>query len=217
MSQALTPTGGGIPPAQTTFSVAKPTITVSTVKGVIAFDSQYPAPEPTIHDGLPEIGKVGIKFTATQIQSGYSGSVVWGQLYYANDSFTAADGTHYIRDGFGLDTKWPYGADPNLGDGQYATDDSPMVSTQIEPNLASLSVDDNPTMYLMYQPAATNGTAESIEVPIQYVSWSWSGSAALANGVWTPANLLNTAPPGVNTNSYPEWIGLFDLVPQIAQ
>ena len=212
---SVTPSSSGIPPARTTFSVAKPVVTVSTVKGKVAFDSQYPnAPPPTIHDGLPYVGYSGIKFTATQIPSGYSDGVVWGQVYYANDSFTAANGTHYVRDGSGLDTKWPYGANSNLGDGQYATDDSPMVSTQIEPSLVGLSVDDNPVMYLMYQPAATNGTAKSIEVPIQCVSWGWSGSANLANGVWTPGTLLNTAPSGVDTNSYPEWIGLMNLFPQ---
>ena len=109
-----------------------------------------------------------------------------------------------------MDTVWPYGADPNLGDGEYGTDDSPAVSSQIEPNLINMSINDNPTMYLMYAP----GTAGSIWIPIQYMPWSWSGSASFVNGQWQASGLNNTGPQGKATNSYPVWTHLAAGSPQ---
>lgn len=78
-----------------------------------------------------------------------------------------------------------------------------------------MSISDTPEMDLMYQPAATSpdGKVKSVEVPIQYVSWDWGGNATYANGCWTGSNLANGALLGTNTDSYPEWPGLFPGTP----
>ena len=204
---SVTPTSSMQTAAQTTFSTTKPAITVSTTTGTVAFDSQYPnVPPPALHDGMPVVGQTpGIHFTATTIPTGYNGSVVWVQIYTANDVFKDANGSTTTRNGTGLDTSWPYGSDPNLGQGQYGTDDSPAVSTSYIPNMSYMEIDDTPTMYLLYSPNAPH----SIDVPIQKVSWSWSGSVTLQNGQWVTSGLNNaTNPSGVNINSEPEWSGL---------
>ncbi len=208
---SVVPQGGSIPSASTTFNVTEPSMAVNTVTGTVAFDNKDPALiPPAMHDGLAEIingvPAVGIKFVAApQLPTAYAGNPVWVQIYDPTDIFKNAAGQTFTRNTAGLDTSMPYGADTNLGDHQYATDDSPGISTALINNMVSMDIADAPKIYLLYSPA----TYGSIDVPIQKVAWSWSGTATLANGAWATAGLANAPnPAGVDIDSEPEWDGL---------
>jgi hypothetical protein len=56
-------------------------------------------------------------------------------------------------------------------------------------------------MYLMFKPAGV----KSQWVPIQYVEWSWKGTATFANGAWTLTGANQSMQAPRDTTNHPIW------------
>ncbi len=195
-----------LPPAQTTFNVAKPTAVITTItdrvnvwsaSGTIGFGGWMAQPQK---DG----GKVGIQFTDTPDQnSGFEGKFNWIQIYAPDDVFWNTTGVLLgTESGAGLDSLNKstggvfYGINP--------PDDSPLIQPKPGSNYGKIAVNDGATMWLMYLPSATG----SIWVPVADVAWSWAGTETLANGAWTLAGgAWVQNPTGSATNAFPAWGG----------
>lgn len=209
---SVTPTGSGIPPAKTTFSVAKPTEVISTVTSEVHVWSAFGGFGFGQWMFNPPFGnKTGILLTANPGKiTGFSGDFNWVQVYAPDQSYWDASGN--LLDtvgGAGLDTKFPYGPDGPLGDVPFKTDDSPSTG----PNpigmsngpAAKIVVADHATMWLIYKPSATG----SIWVPVASAAWNWGGTDTLVGGSWALTNgSWAQSPAGPPTNTYPQWAGL---------
>lgn len=206
-----------IPYVMTTFDVAKPTATVSTVTdrvnvwsiaGVMMFGGWYSDPAEPEKDG----GADGIDFTYAPVQNtGFSGEFDWIQVYTPDWSFWNASGKLIdTLNGSGLDSLNRttggvfYGNNP--------PEDSPYTSPNFISNdvATKIAVADHATMWLMYLPKA----AGSIWVPIDSVNWNWGGTDTLVNNSWSLSNgSWSRNPTGAETNIFPIWNGYANLSP----
>jgi hypothetical protein len=188
--------------AQTTFSASKPSINITTTTDSVHLD-QYQS-TPGIAIGLGDVNAnpsvAGITFQASAIPNGYNGSIKWIQIYTPDMSAVdnASPPNTYSDQGSGLDTTYPY-----------LYPDITIQNRQDDPcqglanGLISLAVNDSATMWLLYTPTLSG----SIQVPIQKVNWSWSGTCTYNSQTqqWALSNPANTGPNGTNTNAYPIW------------
>ncbi len=203
---SVTPNGGGIPAAETTFSVTKPTATVSTTTSAV-----YVWPASGIMGfgqwmSNPPFGKApGIVISADIDKNlGFNGGYNFIQVYAPDRVLYTADGGVFkLISGAGLDA--PSGQifyQPDAVYGPDARGDSPEQGAG--GTVAKVVVADNATMWFMYLPHA-NG---SIWVPIDSVDWSWAGTESLASGSWSlTGGTWAKDPQGSKTNTYPVWGG----------
>lgn len=105
-------------------------------------------------------------------------------------------GTNYVCDSTGLDTKYPFGT----------TQESDSPSTDDLSPATSGSVGDGFEEFLMFQ-----DDANSIAVPLQSVTWNWSAQAVLIDD-----QLKTISPSGPNFHlnqnpSFPFWVTNIDV------
>jgi hypothetical protein len=209
---SVTPTGSGIPPAKTTFAVAKPTAAVSTLTpGVYVWPASggFGFGQWMFN---PPLGLLpGISFSATTGQNtGFSGSSNWIQVYAPDQSYWGANGQ--LLDtvgGAGLDTL-------NRNGGVFYGVSPPSDSPNTDPGavangpVGKIVVADHATMWFMYKPAAVG----SIWIPIDSVNWNWGGTETLSNGAWAlTGGTWAQNPGGTATNTFPVWDGYVNHTP----
>ena len=216
---SVTPQGVGVPPAWTTFSVAKPssetlTTTTSVVCGgtdrdkgggamdfgdafLVNNDPGSPYPQP-YQDGIDFRAKPG------QI-AGFSGKFDWAQGYSLSQIYLDSKGNPLgSAYGEGLDTSFPY---PSLGTSQ--TNDNPAAAPSDVPasdgDAFKITVADHATMWLLYKPSISG----SIWVPVDSVNGNWGGTDQFLGSHWGISSTSSSQnPTGTATNKYPEWYGL---------
>lgn len=108
----------------------------------------------------------------------------------------------------GLDTSYPYGWPPS--------GDSPKV--YLQPTATSVTRNFTANMFLMWQPNTTTSIPVSIPVPLGYVKWEISGTAAANETNTPPWSLTSHAPTkrnfhisqdtGTKTHGLPTWSSL---------
>ncbi|MGC8541750.1 MAG: hypothetical protein ACP5QA_14135 [Phycisphaerae bacterium] len=216
---SVTPTGSGIPPAKTTFSVAKATAALSTTTsvvcggtyngnvGAISFgDGLITAPDQGSPYPQPPQPSLGIEFDDVPGQNtGFNGIFGWVQVYAPDRIYSGAAGNVIgVVAGAGYDTQsnsgFLYDTVP-----PFSTDDNP-AAWPGNTGANSISIADHGTMWLIYKPA----TAGSIWVPVDSVNWSWAGTDLFNAGLgtWTIANTSSSLnPAGGPTNTFPIWSG----------
>ncbi len=140
---------------------------------------------------------IGIEFTpSASAPSGYSNTWVYVQLI---DSLTIKliTGNTVTCTGSGLDGTYPY----LPATGTY-TDDNPGV--MLKPAYSEESDQMAAHMYVMW----SSGLANSIPVPLGYVSWNWFGDATYnsQNGLWTvqPSSSVSAA-AFQESSAYASW------------
>ena len=163
----------------------------------------------------PPFGQApGILFTAAPENiAGFDGKFNWVQVYAPDQTYWNANGGLIdTLSGAGLDTKFPYGANPVDGDAPFKTDDSPDTQPGVVTNgpVGKIVVADHATMWLIYK-ASVPG---SIWVPIDSVNWNWGGTDSNSGAGWIlrkPSWSKN--PAGQATHTYPVWGGLANKTP----
>ena len=219
-SASVSPQGVNIPAATASFSVVKPSGTLSTATSAVCggVDSALGTGAIDFGDAFltkadpgspyPQPAQDGIEFEENNVQcSGFGGSFNWVQVYTGAQEFYNAVGTLLgTVDGGGLDTTFPYGDDPQLGDPPFRTDDSPSTCPAVAQNGVCTKVvaSGDPEMWFIYLPSAPG----SIWVPVNSVSWSWGGTDT-QNAKTMAWGISNTSssndPAGTATNTYPVW------------
>ena len=134
------------------------------------------------------------------------------QVYTWNHTYAGLNGVNNWKTaGTELDTTTPYGEVRNLPvSGDDETGDGPIVPTDSvgKVNYSPVTINDSPTMWLMYTPKAKG----SIDVPICSCNWPWGGTAKWnAKTGWGLTNQFPAfahSAPAVTTNSYPVWDGV---------
>jgi hypothetical protein len=150
-----------------------------------------------------QTGGNGITFTASSTPpAGYSWSYVWYQL-------RTADSDHAVFNGGSLScTTGASAAQPHLdGSAPYSAGaqayDSPNIA--LPSGDSQLSRTFSAKMYLLW----SSGLANSIPVPLGYVTWSASGTATFnsSTGLWTVTSGNPVPAPSAfaATVSYPSW------------
>jgi hypothetical protein len=187
------------------FDVQRPNIQLAvTVPGEIRADNNYAKSGTFLHFGGNSVGTnviPGIKF---EVQStDIDGEAFYIQTGNSYEQDMGIDGTNYVWTGSGVDNGTDLGNYEYRSDG-ISTDDSPASS--LFNTLTNVNRTDSFTMYLMFQP---NVPGAKLMVPMNKVSWSWSGSAVLANASSNLWNLTSAVPPSnptaTDTTSYPTW------------
>ncbi len=221
-----TKNGFSVPPVHTTFNVAGPTTTLTA-------DYQYPTrvmtdpisggPDGVLY--LQQTGAVsqpsftsdsqaGILFKHPAVNSTtFKGHTYFVQVYQFDHAYTGLNG---VQDWSFAETALDNG-DPYSGNNQSAGVDSTVDGPQVPTdglagsvNYSPVTVNDNPTMWVMYRPAASG----SIDVPLANSPWSWGGTAtySAAEQSWsfagaTPATAGNA--PASPIDVYPVWTTVY--------
>jgi hypothetical protein len=197
----LTLSDGTSPSATATFNVAGATVSkMSTPTGSVGI---YAGP-------VLGYGPVGIKFSPTPTTpSADSGQFEWVQLITTTTGGTVKTCINVTQpptsSGTGLDTDYPFATGTS-------TQDSPslsLVSSSYSQEARSFSAN----MYLLWNPALPSGctpgsSCTSIPVPLESVSWGWSGTASYSAGNWSRTSSSQTTPSWVAGTSYPIWSDL---------
>jgi hypothetical protein len=191
--------GGKAYSGKATFNVKRPTAQVTAgTNASTTIDSATGQLE--LHLGVPppSSSPPGIAFSRSlTVPMGFSGDAQWVQVFSRFNGtalFTNGQTLSFQRDG--LDKVYPY-------DTAASTSDSPGVILNSSV-FTSTSADYIATMWLMFKPTGTSGTA--IWVPLRQVTWSWAASANFTNGQWVktsssdPANLMDS-----DSTTHPTW------------
>lgn len=156
--------------------------------------------------------KDGMEFTATvKIPEGYyAGKWQFVQTVVAGNFVTDVDGIKWHLECNGttvLDGAVPYPHDGTDADGPAGPYDTGVpggaVDTPGSPIKGTIkrSSDDKFKMYIMFKPSG----AKANWVPVQYVDWSWKGTATLADGNWSLDGTGQSVSPAVSSSDHPTW------------
>ena len=184
--------------ATTTFNVKRPTVSVAVTHKSPTIDPNYFLGR-ALHIGNTPQGDHGIDFdfgtTLNEPTNFTGGDTEWIQLMNDRRSvqMNALDWWHTT--GSGLDQiGYPYPKDSNT-----AASDSPGMP--VDNTYHKVKVDDSYVMYLMYKP-----TGDACWVPMQSITWSWSGTGTRTGiDTW---NLDTSNPPNpivADCTTEPEW------------
>ncbi len=222
---SVTPSGAGAN-AKTTFNVAAPTTTLTAkyqyptrlfVYGTGPADFIYLRQTSALGaQNLTSESQAGITFTHPPVHKTVSGANTFMGNSYFVQVYSQADlwypiggGNPYSAFGTGLDGSDPYQANIVDSNGNDFVADAPTRLTDRHAgqiNYSPVIIDDNPTMWVMYTPAA----AGSIDVPLASSAWHW-GAVAKWNAQtksWDESGIAPAAAgpaPASLTHTYPVW------------
>ena len=223
-----TKNGYAVPSVTTTFIVAAPTMTLTA-------KYQYPAqlapvgsgPEQWIYlqatqsltlPGFTSPSQAGIVFYHPFVHDKqFHGGSYFVQVYTWDHEYSGISGKqNWTTAGAGLDTSDPYPGGNMLNQpiaGDYEEEDGPQITTDAinQVNYSPVSVQDSPTMWVMYTPRAGG----SIDVPLATCMWPWGGTATWnpATGTWAFSNQHPAAAGNASTSpthTYPTWSQLLN-------
>jgi hypothetical protein len=202
--------------AKTTFSVLRPTATVSSITGTVAVNTNYiydftngdmPDHELTLHFGDNSDTSKGIIFSDTfTMPSGISYNfgntnydTEWVQLISPSTTTTikTGEGVLHTLQSIGplLDTTYPY-----TFLNRKTTDDSPSTPPL---DASYLAASDNLgcKMWLMFRPSGGEW------VPLRIVAWNYSGTVTNSGANWilTSASCTTNPPDNDSGTEYPAW------------
>ncbi len=209
----------GATPVNTTFIVTAPTTTLkATYQYATRATPEQGGPAEVIYlvatnaigQNSATTQQAGILFSHPTVHSAtYAGQSYYVQVYTENDMWTGVPPvTNFAATGTGLDGRDPYdsndvtnGNDEVLDGPQEVTDN---FANQV--NYSVLSIDDSPTMWVMYTPKQSG----SIDIPLASSSWHWGGTLTwnAKNQTWTLTNASPAAAgpaPAGTTDTYPVW------------
>lgn len=209
--------GASSPTATTAFSVSGPSaanVTVTTNPTEISLLTAYGTPNtPFVTFGalagtVPNsifCGPCGMNFTAAAtLPPSNSGGYKWAQLVTGSVlKYTTGGTTKSCPPGpTGLDNDYPY-------DTGNTTTDAP--GTQLKLINSEETVIDKFKMYLLWNANLPNNT--SIDVPLGFVIWQWTGDATQTNGVWSVDTANSSGGPTMTqaftaangAGAYPTW------------
>ncbi len=202
---SVVPQGAGASPARTTFAVAEYTENMvnSYQSGVVS----TPIPSGIeLSLGPPgAFNQITFKQQLGNNDNGFAGTLHFIQVYTEDDHWigdTAKNIPNFSAVDSGLDEYYYY---PREGLAPVYTGDAPSILS--DDNYVKMTVDDTPTMWAVYQPAAPG----SIIVPMALQGWQWGGTETLntSTGQWTLTNAVPLGPGPLSpldpTDEYPEW------------
>jgi hypothetical protein len=192
--------------AQATFNIAGPSPSpagapfVTTQLGPVAINPA--SPYPFLQFGSTSTSTPGIVFTASANQpAGYSWNYKWVNII-SDDNVTLIDanGTQTTSLGTGFDSNGTYPSFSNVT--VNTTSDSPKF--QLIPPCTEIKRTFDAHTYLMWNAGLTNPS--SIDIPLGWLTWGFSGDAILNSGIWSLNGTSTRYATGfTNSSTYPTW------------
>lgn len=202
--------------AQATFNIAGPTSpNVITCGGNVPSGSCPNGPnslgQPAINSGNPypflQFGgttdNIGIQFIASANQPARYSSWVFKWVNKISDdnvTLTDSNGSPTISLGTGFDTNGTYPSFANIT--ANATYDNPKY--QLTPPCTEIKRSFDAQTFLMWNAGLTN--PPSIDIPLGWLTWGFSGDARLNSGTWSINGTPSKYATGfTSSSSYPGW------------
>ncbi len=199
--------------AQGLFHMYRPQGSITCKTSYVALDDAYSPSQYNLHYGITfaEPGQVGILISNNvTMPSGYSYAtnltnpdtqavqVIYSTLTRYQTNALPYD-WYRLEAADVLDSRYPYGFQPELGYGPTCTSDSP--HSQSLQGYQAVSVSSSFGFWLEFRPPGGRW------VPLRRLDWSWGGAGLFTNSSWAPNGALTNSidPTDTETEEYARW------------